>query len=190
MCHCCKREPAHLIHKCRRFVPFSNANLISEMVRGGWEQFFRENVFGTSLRRWVSMSFGDLVVTSRGVHLIQRMGWCWFWLRNESLKQKKARVADLKRGAAAVLAWQWAIGWENGIWGFNQDWENWIAFGRFKQSWKQQEFDKLVGTFTAQAVLDNVPDPTASLRPFLLSPRFTAWRSTPESGMQATDLWH
>lgn len=28
---------------------------------------------------------------------------------------KKARVADLKRGAAAVVAWKWAIGWENGI---------------------------------------------------------------------------
>lgn len=193
MCHCCRRKPAHTCSFDIQMSAF-RAFFKRQPHLGNGSRRMGAVFSGKCLRHIAEAlglnEFGDLVVTSRGVHLIQRMGWCWFWLRNESLKQKKARVADLKRGAAAVLAWKWAIGWENGIWRFNQDWENWIALGRFKQSWKQQEFDKLVGTFTAQAVLDNVPDPTASLRPFLLSPRFTAWRSTPESGMQATDLWH
>ena len=171
-------------------MPFSNANLISEMWAAADGAVFSEKCLRHIAEALGLNEFGDLVVTSRGVHLIQRMGWCWFWLRNESLKQKSSSCRLKKRCCSCSCMEMGHIGWENGIWRFNQDWANWIALGRFKQSWKQQEFDKLVGTFTAQAVLDNVPDPTASLRPFLLSPRFTAWRSTPESGMQATDLWH
>ena len=78
-------------------MPFSNANLISEMGAAADGAVFSEKCLRHIAEALGLNEFGDLVVTSRGVHLIQRMGWCWFWLRNESLKQKSSSCRLKKR---------------------------------------------------------------------------------------------